>query len=694
VQLFDGVFDWLRLLRRRVRLLAVLDGLACALALATLFVAGAIAEDYLLEPGRSTRTFVLAGLTICGLILLVWQVFARLVAPLGDVSLAAWIEQKRPELADRLLTAVELGNQPHPFSRALTAQSAAEAAQLLGQLQLAKLVPRRPVLRHVAVALAMFAGLATFTCLAPVVAQTWWRRQILLADERYPRRTRLVVLGFDGSDKKAAKGSDFELTVAADPTGVVPEYVEVRYRVGRSGALRRGRMTVLANGHFRFVFSDLLEPIELQVRGGDHTSDWLSLTPVDAPALSAVRLTIDPPAYLNRKPTTIDYAGGAIALPDGAAIAIELRGTRSLQWLHCRCNGVELPVARHDVSTFSTDLCLEQNLTVEISFADLDGIGPREPVRVELRAVVDKPPTLRATAYQVGRSVTRMASLPVRIAAEDDYGIERLRFVGTAAERSVDRPIPIAAADTSRVDRQELFSVADWKLEPGKQLSLAVEAADGDTRRGPHVTRSEAMQFEIVTAEDLLVGVAGRELQLRQRFEQVIRELEDARQTVATLGTSNSASPQEPTSIDRLRLERTIQDLQRSQTETAGVADAYRDLVAELRWNKIANSALLARMEQGVIEPLDGIVQGPFPAVADRLRGLRNRAESFAQLRAECTESLDRLLAACRAVLNAMLKLESFNEAVAILRGIITDEESLGQRIKEERRKQLLELLK
>jgi hypothetical protein len=110
----------------------------------------------------------------------------------------------------------------------------------------------------------------------------------------------------------------------------------------------------------------------------------------------------------------------------------------------------------------------------------------------------------------------------------------------------------------------------------------------------------------------------------------------------------------------------------------------------------VTTTRLLERIEQGVVLPLDQLAAVEFPDADRRLEQLRegvgaaNRAEALR----EGIDSVDRLLARCDVVLQGMLKLESFNEVVSMLRTILTEQEKLNQQTREQRRKQVLDLLK
>ena len=93
---------------------------------------------------------------------------------------------------------------------------------------------------------------------------------------------------------------------------------------------------------------------------------------------------------------------------------------------------------------------------------------------------------------------------------------------------------------TSEEERYELFDVLPLALQVGSTLTLTVIAEDGDNINGPHRSQGEMYEFVIVPPEEILALLADKELNLRQRLEQIERDLQavqvlllDARSQVA-----------------------------------------------------------------------------------------------------------------------------------------------------------------
>lgn len=683
--------------RSALRRWSVLEGLALALIGVALILAGSLAGDYLLEPGLEARRLLLALLAIAVVIAAGRWIIWRLIARPSDESIALHLEKTFPSLSDRLMTAVELGRSEHPFSQALVERSSNEAAVQLGSLDLRTTLHRKPVAKRWGAGLLLAALFAAFVTVEPVIASVWARRTFYLADEKYPRKTHLKVIGFDGLTKKTARGRDFELLVEADPDGVVPETMQVRYRTLDSRTRGKPAMTKVGENRFRFVFRNLLESMDVEILGGDARTDLLHVVAVDPPILAEAVVAATYPKYTGLAPKDHAVAGSPLTLLAETGIEVKMTANKPLDWLRCLASGKEQAVTRHGERSFATTFKLTDNMPLKVTLRDQDGIESADPFPIDLFKVEDKAPEVKATLQGIGQAITRMATIPMQLSLTDDYGVAKLEFE-FSSDTSGTKKEAITAERPDRLKYEGLisFDVLPLDLKPGQKLSLAVAASDADDLHGPHVGKSEQFRFEIVTPDELLARLATRELNLRQRFEQVIREIKDSRRELKEVRDQLADNTEKGTGVRRLHVERSTAGLRKNANETATIAGGFRDVLAELKNNRVGNAALLERIEQGIVIPMDRLGVAEFPEIDQLLEQLREsigKAQTAESL-APCEVAVDRLLTRCDEILKAMMKLESFNEAVAMLRSIINEHEKVEKKTKDLRKKSVTDLLK
>ncbi len=257
---------------------------------------------------------------------------------------------------------------------------------------------------------------------------TWARRNLMLSDELWPRKTRLTVEGFDAARRiKLARGADFDLLVKADAGAEreVPELVEIRYLQG--GA--RGRDNMSRSGqavpgrddfqNYNYTFKDVLTPVEFYVRGGDDRQGPYYLDVVDSPTVGQMILHCEYPAYMNRAPRDIPVAG-AMQLPRGTRVTIE--GQTNKDVVQVQIDDLiddQTPIThKFDLADRPADSrrsfeyvidSLDGDKTLRFTLLDTDGIRSRDPVRLALLAVADEAPQV---SVQFAASARRSQPMP------------------------------------------------------------------------------------------------------------------------------------------------------------------------------------------------------------------------------------------------------------------------------------------
>lgn len=774
--------------RRRVRRYVWWEGLGVVLTVAGLAVWLSLAIDYFLEPPAVVRVGLLAaagvGVSVAG-----WRsLVARLWAPLNDGSLALALERQFGQLGDSLHTAVDLAGAERrgreegsdPPDPALVAATYGEAVERSRGLRLADLFDPAPVTRAVAGAVLVWGALGLVAGGNPATLGLWARRYFLLSDELWPRRTRLVAPDFDNRAVKIARGRDFVLRVEAALDHEVPPWVEVRYwtisgTTGRAMLTREGKADPRRDAAQRFAhrFAQVLGPLELEVRGGDARLRGLKIEVVDEPSLAEAELACEYPPYLNRPAERVPVAG-RVALPAGTTVRLLAAANKPLLGVELRLadsqvaaspsaasppdgspaadSSETVPVAATSedqagqaLRLAASDLIDEIRLDVPlgelrrdqvwlIELADRDGIRSREPIRLQLVAVPDKPPLVRLRSDGVSAAITPQARIPVRGLIEDDYALGEVAWqwsVDSAA--ATEQPFEPGPAGADRWPLETRFDLEPLALRPGQRLSLSIAARDRCGLGGPQTTVGEPLRFEIVTADALYALLAQREINLRRSLETIREEIDDSRRQLADLqaapespalpppepslpsdarpapateaGTTetNTATPpaadeDELTQLgpDELAVLRILQLARKNADEILGIAGSVEGIRDELAHNRLDTPELSQRLTQGIAAPLRQVGGDEYArllATGEALRLAVRGRTSGEEPRAEALATLGTILDLVEQVLTQMRALETFNEAVDTLRGIIADQEQLNQETQAERRRRARRLL-
>jgi hypothetical protein len=701
-----------------------------------------LALDWFFEPARDVRVglLVIAALVIGWLVerLLLRQVFVSL----PDRSMAMVIERHYRVLQDTLVTAVELDDDPKhlaPFTREMLDDTRRAAARMAGAVELRHVFNYSPLVASSLAACGLLLSFGIFALVAPASFRVGMAR-LALADVAWPRQSLLVIEGFPKGEAVVAKGGDLTIIVKADMHKIVPKVVEVRYR-NEQGARERKPMVREGNAvpgrdryqHFEYTFQNVLAPLEFEVRGGDARLHRLRVRVVDSPTI-ATRLYCEYPAYTGLAPRELPLAA-SLPIPRGSRATIRATANKNLDRVQAsettaaRSGDLEqVPLA--DPRRFEYTIPrLDVDTTIAFMLLDHDGISNRDPVRIALAATPDVAPQVNVRPSGIGTAITVRARVPLAGQIDDDYGISKA-WIDYAANgaKAAQQPLKLAGSMPVQLRIDTALEIAPLGLKPGQKLNLGVQAADFcrmPEHPEPNVGQGERFLLDVVTPEQLRAMLEARELNLRQRFETILGEVVETRDSLSELelgepkadaaqksqpgrnravarepGDAPEAaanSPERRLERSRLRVERAVQNGQKNAEEVAGVATAFDGIREELINNRVDTEELRIRLKDNIADPLRIVAQQMFPELEKRLQTLNQSlplaAAQVLPARQAAAEQADAIVVAMQRARDRMLELETFNEALDLLRAIIDQQKNVTEETKKQRAEQVRKLL-
>ncbi len=744
--------DRLAAVRRRIRRYVLAEGAAYALAWLGVCFWGGLIADWFFEPSPATRLAALAAVVAGFAYVLIRFIVVRSFVRLSDENMATLVERRFPELNDSLLTAVILGRSasateeydPHLLERTYD-----EAVRATDHLEIERIFDRRPLRRGQVASVATLIAVAVFAIISPSDLKIFADRAFCLSSDRWPRRTRLEIVGFEGGVRKIAVGDDCEIVVRADAKKqVVPASVQIRYRDenGARGSLTMDRVGVAdltkeSYQEYVCVRRNVTSPVTFDVRGGDDVIAGLKIQVVESPHVAEWSVRCEYPAYMRRSPRTIS-AAGMMQIPKGASAAFRAKTNKPLErvQIDLLVEGRE-PVVERISGSALTDSArgfeyklptLEKDASLVFTLFDADGIKSREPIRFAVSALQDSPPEVAAQLDGIGSAITPRARIPFVGRASDDYGLRRIWFESAEeSKKGVEIPfVDLPDAPAERKLDDAALDLAPLQLKIGSRIQLALKASDYcDLEQSPNVGSSEKWTLDLVTPEKLRTQLEARELSLRQRFESIIQETEETRDLLTRIKSKddgkssvdkkhgsekpadadkvNSREPGDakestaPTperlNADRLLYaQRALVNCRKNAQETADVANSFDDIRKQMVNNRIDNEEAKERLQKGVAEPLRRIASTMMPELERTLDRLQSALESneFASTLADTAEKQTAaVLQAMQKALDKMLEMEDFNEAVELLRDVIESQDKLRKDVEQKRKQSLRDLL-
>ncbi len=644
-----GVLGKLARLRRALRARLLGEGVSWLLVTVVALVFATLAFDYVLRLERPLRA-VLMSLAGAAVLVVLWRhVLSPMRVRMDTADLALLVERRHRELDDRLISALDFARMSDATARgmseAMIRRSAEQANEMAGPLDFSNLVEKRGLRRVVLTALSCVMLLVGFAFWQKEIMRVWFERNVAFAHTDWPQDTYLSLAG--GPDYEVLRGEDLEIVVHA--RGKRPPHVTIH--VGRTE--ERIEPDPKNPDTYRKTFSNVVEPFEFYITGGDDRRDRRRphrVTLIDPPSLRDVVFTVRYHPYANRAPEIYDGglgggvdAGmrkslpGVLPVPVGATVHVEALADKDLSAAALALDdaqAAELKVLPEHAAGGSVPRRIRGNLpapeenrlrvrTLRFVLTDTDGHTSRRAQQYVMQTQPDSTPAIDLKKRGVGSLIAPRAMIPVEMDVRDDYGLAEAWFeirrgdgdwqrvdAGKTMTPTSDRPKLIRGA--RKVDLQPLG------LEAGTTIQLRLVATDKLPPQYAEEGRqglSGTISLEVVSEQKLLEELIRRQKELRLDFLQAIAS--------ETSAAGKSADAAEQLAAGKVG-EVVAADLDDSATMqnsaaaiSARVSRTYRDILEEMRNNRLGDASHYSRMS-GIINALDALAE-PMGEVSARL---------------------------------------------------------------------------
>jgi hypothetical protein len=304
------------------------------------------------------------------ILLFSWVLF-RLFQSFRAKALALVLERRFPELNDRLVTAVELaeGNADtdNALTQAMLNRTVDDVVDASKKLNVGSVFDKRPLRRAVMLATLLVVSIGGLAAANQSALSTWADSFFGLNDEYWDRVNDLeikiiaqpgdVVRDFRNKRYKHPRGADVTILIEAKDGSVVPDRVQVKYRL-ESG---RGGGTVvcskIGDRQFKHSVAGLLENLEFNVYGGDFvTRSVYTIEVVDPPRLDKIELACNYPDYMgitnpesteeNPLRDLVRVRGTQVAIPNETEFLLQAESNKQLTAVTVQFDNSELNFSR------------------------------------------------------------------------------------------------------------------------------------------------------------------------------------------------------------------------------------------------------------------------------------------------------------------------------------------------------------
>ncbi len=615
--------------RRAWRLRAVCGG-----GLAVIVVAGAVflaaLTDYALRFDDAGVRWLSTSAVLAAGVWGLWRFFGpALVRRLPELEVAQRIEQRFPQLCDRLSSAVAfLGQseaQPTAGSADLRRAVVAAAVTDLDRWNFADcLDARRP--RRIALCAAAVCAVVCVAavCDWPSAALAVRRLAMPWRVEPWPRRNQLQ---FVKAPTRLPFGADFEVELV-DRHGRLPPSVQIQlWPDGDAANQIQTKDMKFFQDRMVYRWEDVARPFRYRATGGDDdTMEWRTLELVEPPQVTSLQIRLHPPAYTG---WPVVASGENIRALEGTAIEVAGRVNRP-------AGAVRLRMDKPDTSGAVLGRLSEAGLRFTIGpdaqppwratqsgtywfeVTDAEGLRGGDDRRWNLRTVPDAPPSVVLERPAANTFVTADAALPLVGVVQDDLAIHSIsiRFTRSDSPNAPEQQTVEIDRGPDAAPRQENGAAAAgsgpadtrsvefaWELsklsglKPGAWIDFELTADDykpqsaqSATRRLTIISLSE-LEERIASRQSFILGQLAEVLRVQREVRAPVKSLEIGLAGAGTLAASDVDSLQ-AAELKQRQVSRLLADPQE------GVAAQIVGLLHELQSNRIENPEVVGRLNE------------------------------------------------------------------------------------------------
>ncbi|MFV0443223.1 MAG: hypothetical protein ACK5Q5_06605 [Planctomycetaceae bacterium] len=566
----------LQQLDRKVRVLAALRGMAMLVTWLILGLGLALLLDLWLGLGGTTRAVLATAVGTIATWLLTSNILRPLLSRRSPTEVAALVEAAHPELNERLTSTVELlrSDDPESFkgSPLMRQLLLSETVENVRGADLSDSVDGTTTQRWSWAAVA-----ALFLLVVPLL---YSRDGYLLLLTRFFQPTANIEQAsnlyfvVDRGDRTVARGTDVE--ILAEPRWrlgeqPLPDEVWMNWSSTDGETDHRRMLWDPDQKLYAATLPHVFHAFEFHVASESARTRDYHVQVVEAPAIIAVVMDIQPPSYTGLPAQRLDGAIGETTVFEHSHVKLDLRFNKPVASAAVEWQGaVRDPNVKRNNDTAAASEESETRSAVMLTSDGLSGVlelqatvaqegrfalwaqddygltNLDEPMR-SLRIQVDQPPTV-AFADQFDAPEARpndVITLPVT--AADDIGVHALELHFTllpaGAHNSISTVAPLLGVrqvETSyRLDLSRLQSEEGQPLavQNNDRLRLRVRAADERPDPGPNETWSEERTITIRDEAEPygFEAIAETREQWRQLLQSIRQELDRNRRQVADL---------------------------------------------------------------------------------------------------------------------------------------------------------------
>jgi len=430
------------------------------------------------------------GIAVTSIVLLV-EIVLFIVRPLcqrlSNQKIALFVEEKIPELEDRINSAVEIGGlSPQRAKNILIDKLIDDATRKVWSIQISTVVDRKKerILSYTAYGLLLLFLLFIYTFRDDIITVTSKMELTPMPAVEIQQEIILITPG----NIQIEKGESQEIMAELKKTSY--DDILLHFKIGddiwRKEIMEKG----LDKPLYMYQFLSIQEPINYYVELNEIRSPEFTVSIYEFPKVAQIDLKYSYPSYTGLPDRTEENTGNIRGLK-GSEVTLTIKTTGTAVTGELIVNDSRrIPLRPLNNGIFSGNLTLQDYGIYYVKLTDKEDENNKFPEEYQITPVDDELPIITITEPQRDVRVNAVEEVLLAASVTDDFGVSRVQIkysINGNEDQSVDL-IDDDSRGVTDVSGAHIFYLEDFTLEPGDIISYYVEAEDNFHEDNPAVT--------------------------------------------------------------------------------------------------------------------------------------------------------------------------------------------------------------
>ncbi|UCB52778.1 MAG: hypothetical protein JSV10_01425 [Candidatus Zixiibacteriota bacterium] len=467
-------------------------------------------------------------------------------------DLALKVEERFPELQDRLIAALQLvknlDRNPEGYSTEMIRAVIKQADSISTELNLKEIIDAGPLKRIGRIA----AGLAVISLIFALVFPAAFRSSLFifshpLTEFVSPQKFSFVV---SPGNSEIVKYSDVRVRI--DVEGEKPKNVNLFWR-NEGSSWNREKLSLMtgstasktqeiatAEPDFAYHFREVKRNFEYYAEEKGVESEHYRITVVDKPRVVGLKLTFNYPRYTRLKTQVVDENDGNITAIAGTKVRVEARSNKELESGEMVFSDSTRQQAKIEGNLATGDILVRKDDSYFIELRDRSGNQNQDPIEYRITRIDDQSPSVEILEPGYDQDLTESMRVGLLIRITDDYGFSSLKVVYQIISQGnewEEKTVAVDIPDKNQIDAQVeyLWDLSGFPLLPGDLVRYRAVVYDNDSFSGPKRAESQSYYLRLPSLDEIIAEVEREQEGQIVDLESVLRGQRELKEKVEDL---------------------------------------------------------------------------------------------------------------------------------------------------------------